>query len=136
MPLPAFLAGPFTTVIRMASGIALDHRKVRVLVHAAHLLDAPDVECAFVNVTNLSRNREVSITHVWFVTRTGRVDVINADRPLPRRLVPDETWETWVRLSAIDAPDPYTAARVRLSTGDEIESRRNPSVQPAGHVPG
>jgi hypothetical protein len=58
---------------------------------------------------------------------------------LPKRLKPDETWETWVEVNRIPSElheDAYTLARVRLSTGKIIESAKNTEVPESGIVPG
>ncbi|HET6207054.1 MAG TPA: hypothetical protein VFD98_09605, partial [Terracidiphilus sp.] len=110
---------------------------VRITVHRAHFANTLR-ECFFINVTNLSRTREIEITHVWFAS-TPPVHAVEADRPLPKRLKPDEPWETWVdvgRLSAIDQQTAYKLARVRLSTGAIIKSKRNEGVPTEGTVAG
>jgi len=52
---------------------------------------------------------------------------LNFDWPLPKRLKPDETWETWIeahRLPTWVHKDPYNLVRARLSTGTVVESRK------------
>lgn len=61
--------------------------------------------CYFINVTNMSLTREVEVTHVWFDC-SPEVDVFRSERPLPKRLKVDETWETWVLAS--DLPSGLT----------------------------
>jgi hypothetical protein len=110
-------------------------RHVRVLVHRAYLGGNPD-PCWFVNVTNLSAKREVEVTNVWFEANP-RVPVVRPERPTPKRLKPDETWETWIAATALDSlPDVERSARVRLSTGKVVKSRANKNVGPAGYVAG
>jgi hypothetical protein len=60
------------------------------------------------------------------------------DRPLPKRLKPDETWETWVDVGRVpDVGDKvYKLGRARLSTGVVIKSRKNAAVPEQGSVPG
>jgi hypothetical protein len=112
-------------------------RDVRVLVHAAMHLDTEQI-CFFVNVTNLSPARDVEITHVWLDDR-ARLPVFNAERPLPRRLRPDESWETWLPWVHVP-PDLLSTAlasfRVRLSTGATIKSSPNRDVPHIGDIPG
>jgi hypothetical protein len=96
-------------------------RRVRVRVHKARFFDgAYGPECYFVNVTNVSVNREVEVTHVWFEC-PEKVYVIRNDRPLPKRLKADETWETWIGVEQIPAAlsdaEAFRFARVRISTG-------------------
>jgi hypothetical protein len=58
---------------------------------------------------------------------------------LPKRLKPDETWETWVEVNKIPRElheDAYTLARVRLSTGNIIKSVKNIEIPESGIVPG
>jgi hypothetical protein len=114
-----------------------DRRKVRVTVHVA-TFESSLVTACFVNITNLSEDRDIVITHVWF-EGTPRVFAVRKDRPLPVRLKPDETWETWVELSKLGSAlrfDPFRMARVRLSTGQVIESVEGVDVPERGFVPG
>jgi hypothetical protein len=92
-------------------------------------------------VTNLSRDRGVEVTHVWFDTEPP-VHVLLAERPLPVRLRSDESWETWVeagklwdRPSVASPSHPETLARVRLSSGKVVKSRPNRHVPSMGFVP-
>src|SRR5437588_3430988 len=86
-------------------------RKVRVLVHAA-FFQGSRVPYYFVNVTNLSRDRDVEVTHVWFDVDPPLPLTLSA-RPLPVRLRSDESWETWVELGKlVKANSPETLARV------------------------
>jgi hypothetical protein len=114
-----------------------DRRRVRVTMHRA-AFDASPREACFITVTNLSRSRDVEVTHVWMVDEPqGRVH--KADRPLPRRLKPDESWETWVFLDELRIPSGehlLHSGRVRLSTGTVLKSRPDHSVPAAGSVPG
>jgi hypothetical protein len=112
-------------------------RDVRVLVHTAMHLDTLQL-CFFVNVTNLSPARDVEITHVW-LHDTARIPVFNAERPLPKRLKPDESWETWlpwVRIPTDLLPEAMVSFRVRLSTGATIKSKPNLDVPNIGDIPG
>jgi hypothetical protein len=112
-------------------------RHLQVLVHLANF-QGTGRACYFVNVTNLSHNREVEMTHVWFDV-TPQVHALPPDRPLPKRLRPDETWETWVesdRLPSDIGDRVFIMGRVRLSTGKVIRSRKNAHVPSEGHVPG
>ncbi len=109
---------------------------LRLTVHRAYFVGNP-VEHLFVNATNLS-NSAVEISHIWFAT-DPEVPALNPRRVLPKRLQPQETWETWIasgQLSAEYLDTPFTLARARLSTGEVIESVENVNVPPAGFVPG
>ena len=112
-------------------------RRVRFTVHLAAFVGS-DRPAYFLNVVNLSESREIEITHVWFASDPP-VAAVRADRPLPRRLKPDEAWETWVYADVLPPTAHATAhylARLRLSTGRVVESRPNDSAPPTGHVPG
>jgi TIR domain len=111
---------------------------VRVAVHLACFEARPDAPAYFINVTNLFKDRDVEITHVWFEA-TPRVDVLRSDRVLPVRLKPYESWETWQHVQALPAAirdNAFTLARVRLSTGAVVESIENIGVPARGFVPG
>ncbi len=111
-------------------------QEVRVLCHHAYL--RPSAGCYFVNVTNLSLSRHVQITHVWFKCEP-EVHVLNPERPLPRLLRPEESWETWIEADKLPhsmGDQVYTMARVRLSNGRIFKSKLNEDVPSAGFVPG
>jgi hypothetical protein len=75
---------------------------------------------------------------VWFAI-DGDVPAMPPDRPLPKRLKPDETWETWVeadRLPPNLGERAFEFARARLSTGHVIKSRKNTTVPSMGSIPG
>ena len=111
-------------------------QQVRVLVHRAYLSSGTD--CYFINVTNRSPSRDAEVTHVWFACNPD-IHVLNHQRPLPRRLRPEESWETWIEVNKF--PDTirenaFTFARVRLSNGRVINSKRNTNVPGEGYIPG
>lgn len=92
----------------------------------------------FLTLTNLSRSREVEVTHVWLDTAPP-LDSNRPERRLPRRLQPDETWETSLFLDGMPEPaprDPIPLARARLSSGRTLRARLKPRVSPVGSVPG
>lgn len=109
---------------------------VRVTVHFAFFV-ATGTHCCFINVTNICRDVDVELTHVWIETNP-QVFAHNPDRPLPRRLRPHESWETWIPVRELHSKlaDLYEAARVRVSTGEVVGSVRNDTVPPEGSVPG
>ena len=107
-----------------------------MLVHGASFVGNP-VPFLFVNVTNLSRDRDIEVTHVWFAVDPPVHVLLSHERPLPVRLRPDESWEAWIEAAKLgSAPHPATLARVRLSAGSVIKSRLNRSVPDVGFVPG
>jgi hypothetical protein len=115
-------------------------QRVSVLVHPGAFTDAQGEPASamyyFVKVTNLSTTRDVVITHVWFVTQPP-VHFVNLARPLPARLRPEETFETWIEASALPSiPKIPDLCRVRLSRGKTARSRLNRDVPPFGHVAG
>jgi hypothetical protein len=108
-----------------------------VLIHRARFQTGGQ-EHYFVNVTNLSEDREVEITHVWFETEPI-VNVMRPDRPLPKRLKPDEPWETWISVDELPIKKDkqvYKLGRVRMSTGAIVKSQENRQVPSIGFVPG
>jgi hypothetical protein len=111
--------------------------KVRVLVHAACFVEEPERPAYFINVTNLFTDRDCEVTHVWIET-SPRTYAMPPTRPLPVRLRPFASWETWVYIDAlpsIEANTIYGMARVRLSTGEEVPSTQNADVPELGFVP-
>jgi hypothetical protein len=64
--------------------------------------------------------------------------VLNNERPLPKVIVAEEIWETWIPLHALPEQirtHPETLARIKLSDGKTFSARVNHDVSPAGHVP-
>lgn len=114
-------------------------RRVRVLTHRARFVHGGE-ECLFINVTNLSASREIEVTHVYLEFPSGeQVPVLPAARPLPKRLRPDETWETFLPADRVPAQlgdQAFKMARARLSTGQIVKSTKNTRVPSAGMVPG
>jgi hypothetical protein len=124
-------------LIDQAVRLHQSRRKVRVLVHRAFFRNRDDKrEQFFIWVTNLSPNREVEVTHIWFETNP-RKDILNPERPLPKRLKPDERWETWIAVADVPTEDDLERkVRVLLSNGKVVKSLPNPAVPPVGHVAG
>jgi len=78
------------------------------------------------------------VTHVWFAV-DPEVHANPPDRPLPKRLKPDETWETWVEANRLPSglgERLFALGRARLSNGRIVKSRKNKSVPSQGAVPG
>jgi len=108
---------------------------VRVRVHRAFFVN-DTVQHYFINVVNISDASEVEVTHVWY-EGSRRVDIIQVQRPLPRLLRPNQSWETWVRVMDIpNDPEPFRNFRVRLSTDEVFESEERRDAQGMGFVPG
>jgi len=114
-------------------------RRVHVTVHAAFFLSGPhrgEPQQFFIGVTNLSPQRIVEITHVWFDTNP-RKDILNLERPLPKRLQLDEKWETWIPVADVPTEDDLELkGRVRLSNGEVVKSLAFPDVPPVGFLAG
>jgi anti-sigma regulatory factor (Ser/Thr protein kinase) len=106
-------------------------------VHLAYFTASGTV-CYFINATNLSSTREIELTHAWFAVDPP-VYAMPPDRPLPKRLKPDETWETWVeatRLPPTIDEAIYELARAQPSTGRVVRCTHDHDVPEFGTVPG
>jgi hypothetical protein len=114
-------------------------RTVHVTVHGAFFISGPhcgEPKQFFIGVTNLSPQRPVVITHVWFETNPQK-HILNLERPLPKRLELDEKWETWIPVADVPTEDDLELkVRVRLSNGDVVKSLAFPDVPPVGFVAG
>jgi serine/threonine protein kinase len=110
---------------------------IRVLAHWAVLLNTHDV-ALFINVTNVSGD-DLEVTHIW-IESTPKIHILNDKRPLPRRLKPQESWETWV--VAWELPEKLVSnqacslIRARISSGVVVHSKKNEDVPSEGYVPG
>lgn len=121
--------------IRMSAPKATTN--LRLTVHRAFFLPFGP-ECVFLNATNVGTDNDLEITHVWLETPSP-LHIVQPDRRLPKRLKPMETWETWIKVEALDESieqDVFTLGRVRLSTGEVITSIRNEFVPTYGAIPG
>jgi hypothetical protein len=108
--------------------------EARALVHREIFLPQSP-EYYFVKVVNLSQS-EIQITHLWFDTDPV-MHILNDARPLPTRLHPSETFETWAPVAALpDVPNIEQLGRVLLSSGQIIKSQPNVDVPPVGYVAG
>ena len=104
---------------------------VRVLAHRAYFIGNP-VEHFFLKVVNVTPGTDVEVTHVWY-ENGGRVDILS--RPLPVRLQPSKTWETYVPTSSIpDDADVFQHFHALISTGEVFASIHNKDVPPVGYV--
>ena len=111
-------------------------RRVRLLVHRAYF--STGEPCLFLNLTNVSQGRDIEITHVYFDVEP-QVHALRPERRLPKRLKPDETWETWLEASRLPADlgdSVYRLGRARVSSGRIIKSAKNKTVPSQGYVPG
>ena len=122
------LGGAIKLLWPTISAALIDRRAVRLTVHKAYTNYFQ--QCYFVNVTNLSRSRELEITHVWF-DFDPQVPVMPPERRLPKRLRPEEAWATWIPVEQIpvNTLDVFTLGRIRLSTGKIIASKKKQTCQ-------
>ncbi|MBZ5538317.1 MAG: hypothetical protein LAO31_20385 [Acidobacteriia bacterium] len=112
-------------------------RRLRFTVHKAAFLESGR-EAFFLNATNLSKDREIELTHVWLAS-SPPIAAMQPERALPKRLKPDETWETWIYADAVPShlhQSVVSLARARLSTGKQVRAKPNRDVPPIGAVPG
>jgi hypothetical protein len=117
--------------------LAQDFRRVRFRAHKAYFAGGNE-EHLFLTVTNVSRSREIEVTHVWLAT-SPIVSALPAERPLPVRLRPDQAWETWIPIASVRPAYTHsllTLGRLRLSDGRTLRSRPDHDVPPEGYVPG
>jgi hypothetical protein len=118
-------------------------RRVRVTLHLgfADHGSFPRPPYYFINVTNISLTREIEVTSVWFeVGQFPKVYVLPGERPLPKRLKVDESWETWKSITELPTgytnDEMYKTGRVQISTGKMFRSKQNKLVPSVGYVPG
>jgi len=124
-------------ILERVFGAFSDRRKVRFTVHRGFFISGGK-ECFFLNLSNLSRNREIEITHVYLECGE-QIQALHRDRLLPKRLRPDESWETWVEVERVPSSlqgTAYTLGRARLSSGKILKSVENKNVPSAGTIPG
>ncbi|MET9785406.1 hypothetical protein [Streptomyces canus] len=96
--------------------------------------DEPEIEYFFIKVTNLSPQREVWVTHIWFETEPKK-HLLDPRHPFPRRLGLDQMFEMSIPVSEVPAGvDLERRVRVALSSGDIFNSRLNENVPPVGFV--
>ena len=117
--------------------LAQDFRRVRFRTHVAFFQNNP-MPHIYLTVTNLSRSREIEVTHVWLDTQPP-ISALNNERPLPIRLVADQIWETWIPVSSVPSHEFHKIlklGRIRLSDGRIIKSRPDHHIPPDGFVPG
>ena len=115
----------------------LVRRRLRFTVHRSAFLPSGK-QAFFLNATNLSKDREIELTHVWLAS-SPPIGALQPERPLPKRLRPDETWETWIFCDEVPVllhESVVDLARARLSSGKQVKAKLNADVPPIGAVPG
>jgi hypothetical protein len=133
----SFLLSAIDKIIDLIAPELLVRRRLRFTVHRAAFLNTGR-EAFFLNATNLSRDRDIELTHVWLAS-SPPIAAMQPERPLPKRLKPDETWETWIYADQVPLhlhESVVSLARVRLSTGKQVQAKPNADVPPIGTVPG
>jgi len=120
------------------SAVDAKDRRLAVRVHRASFVGEAEVNY-FVNLTNLSAQRPIEVTHVWYENGPVSIPIHQPSRPLPVRLALDQSWETWIAEAIVSpeaANDASRCFRARLSTGEIFESSPSVNVPPIGTVPG
>jgi hypothetical protein len=125
------------TVQRIVQNLP-DPPGVEVRTHLGYIQTGE--ECYFIKVNNLS-DTPVVITNVWFDADGEHIYALRSDRPPTARLEPRDPWETFIPVHHL--PDYlreqarlFNMARVLLSDGRVLESKRNTDVPPVGIVAG
>lgn len=121
-------------------GLSGKKRVVKATLHKAYFTyTAPEkIYGYFITVTNLSQ-RAVEITHVWMDVEGADYYAEPYERPLPKRLEPDESWATWILVEDLPEEahrDYQYRGRVRLSTDKVIRTRERRNIPGHGSVPG
>jgi hypothetical protein len=131
------MALPYVPLLSFISSVVQSFRRLRLTVHRAYFAGSAE-EHFFVTATNLSRARDLEVTHVWLESEQP-IPVLQHARPLPKRLRPDESWSTWLPIAAVPstalARAPYLF-RARLSSGKVVQSRPSRGVPPVGQLAG
>jgi hypothetical protein len=133
----SILLGVLEKLLDLIAPELLLRRRLRFTVHRAAFLSTGR-QAFFLNATNLSKDREIELTHVWLAS-SPPIAALRPERPLPKRLKPDETWETWIYVD--DVPTDLhksivSLARARLSTGKQVRAKLNVDAPPIGTIPG
>jgi hypothetical protein len=129
--------GVLEKLVDLVAPELLLRRRLRFTVHRSAFLPSGR-QAIFLNATNLSKDREIELTHVWLASSPA-IPALQPERPLPKRLRPDETWETWIYLDEVPVhlrESVVDLARARLSTGKQVKAKLNVDVPPIGTVPG
>jgi len=138
---------------------AKHRRRVKLLVHRGYFKSSkknPPEEFFFITVTNLSKNIDVVVTHIWFADCEPNISVLA--KPLPMRLRYNDEFTTWIPVNEIpplmyadvdfdeegeprfaphgDTHDEfyYEGFRARLSTEEIITSKENTNIPNQGYV--
>jgi hypothetical protein len=141
--MPDFI-GLRTTVLKCLSGGLFLSILVPTSNHLGDLSGLNSSELALREIRFLSRF--IGVTK-WFFSSDLYINpmlmcitqVAQKYRPLPKRLEPQETWETWIRVAVVpnlESDEVWNLARARLSTGEIVRSHYNDGVPTPGTVPG
>lgn len=114
-------------------------RMIKVRIHRAFFRGST-TEYYFINITNVSPERLLEVTHVWYEDdKNNYVSVAQPSRKLPIRLDLDQSWETWIAVNELPIDNreyAYQSFYARISTGDVFKSEANLNIPPSGTVPG
>ena len=88
----------------------------------------------FMKVTNTSADRDIVLTHAWFIGAPR--EMLMTRRPLEVRLTPDDTWEGWLNAATLaQARNMERSGRVLIAGRKKpIKSRLNKGAPPVGYV--
>ncbi len=126
--------GAIASIVRIW---VLQRHRIKVLAHQAYFEGSLE-SCVFVKIINLSRNHDIEVTHVWLETNP-KVHLLRRERPLPTRILPLQTWETWIEKSLVPHTNQKSLLklfRVRLSSGETYKSKGNVTVPERGYIAG
>ena len=114
-----------------------DNKKtLKVLIHRAYFDDMNEPSI-FLKIVNLSKS-DIEVTHVWLDT-IPKIHFLNNKRPLPVRIQPNQTWETWINESVMKnykINQIVKLGRVLDSSGNIFKSKENTTVPEEGYVAG
>ncbi len=111
----------------------------RMTAHVAQFVDDPKkIDFVFLCVVNPSA-LNTQVTHVWYESDKGRLDLDNPHRPLPVSVASGEEWCTWVAADAIPSFSLQNDARhfhSRLAEGTVLMAVEDNSRPPRGKIAG
>lgn len=130
------MSDPFTWLVGKVLEARDARKDVRVLVHLAYFThDKTAKPYYFIKVANLSPNSKFTITHIWVGDGKNKVNILNIQRPLPHKLEPSDTWETWIPKELVkEQKDVFKKFQVMLTDGKVYKSKKNTNVPSAGFV--
>ena len=126
-------------ILELIFGGLVQIRRVHAIMHKAYFVDTePRIWAYFFKIANLSKG-DIEVTHVGMDCGEDYIEAHPDERPLPKRLKPDEEWETWIEFDKLPNwihDNPFPHGRVRLTTGRIIKTKRAKNIPPKGEVAG